>query len=147
MTGVNIVRVNYKGVGAALNAQIAGEVQMMFSTTSSVAPHVKSGRLKALAVTSPQRSALAPGLPTVAESGVPGYEIVSILAMFAPAGTPSTLINRMNQEVVRFLHTAETKERFFRAGVEIVGSSPQELAKVVSSEIAKWGKVLKGKHD
>lgn len=144
MTGVNVVRINYKGVGAALNAQIAGEVHIMFSTTSSVAPHVKSGRLRALAVTSAQPSELAPGLPTIAASGVPGYEVISILAMFAPAGTPARVIDRINHEIVRYLNMPDVKEKFLKSGVEVVASSPQRLAVTVKSEMAKWSTVLKG---
>jgi tripartite-type tricarboxylate transporter receptor subunit TctC len=142
MAGVNVVRINYKGVGAALNAQITGEVHMMFSTTSSVVPHVKAGRLRALAVTSAQPSDLAPGLPTVSASGVPGYEVVSILGMFAPAGTPAQIIERVNSEIVRYLNTPDIKDRFLKSGVEVVASSPQQLAAIVKSEMAKWGKIL-----
>ena len=143
MTGLNVVRVNYKGVGAALTAQIAGEVHMMFSTTSSVVPHVKSGRIRALAVTSAQPSSLAPGLPTMAASGVPGYEVISILAMFAPAGTPAPVIARVNQEIVRYLNAPDVKDKFLASGVEVVASSPQQLAATLKSEMAKWGKVIK----
>lgn len=143
MAGINIVRVNYKGAGSAISALIAGEMQLMFGTAPSVAPHVKSGRLRALAATSAQPTELAPGLPTVAASGVPGYEAASIIGIFAPAGTSATIIHRLNQEIVRLLNRADVKERFLRAGGEVVGSSPEEFAVTVKSDIAKWGKVIK----
>jgi tripartite-type tricarboxylate transporter receptor subunit TctC len=140
---VNIVRVPYKGGGPATIALVTGEVQLMFATVGLVTPHVKSGRLRALAVTTAQPSALAPGLPTVAASGVPGYESASILGILAPAKTPEGIINRLNQEIVRALHRPEVKERLFSSGVETVGSSPVELAATMRAESAKWGKVVK----
>ena len=143
MAGADIVRVPYKGTGPSLNAVIAGEVQLMFPDAGPVMPHIKSGRLRALAVTSAEPSALAPGLPTVAASGVPGYEAVSMLGMFAPARTPPLLIKRLNQEVVQILMKVEVKERLLNAGTEAVGSSPEQFAATIKSEIAKWGKVIK----
>ena len=141
MAGVNIVRIAYKGGGPALNALIGGEVQMTIDGTQLV-PHIKSGRLRALAVTSLQPTALVPNLPAVAES-LPGYESVLILSIWTPAKTPVAIINRLNQEIVRFLKTAEVKEQLFKAGVEVVGSSPEELAATVKSEMAKMGKLIK----
>ncbi len=114
----------------------------MFAS-ASMTPHVRSGRLRALAVTSAVPSALFPGLPTIAASGLPGYESGSIYALFAPAGTPAAIIRRLNQESVRVLHTSESKERYFRAGMETVGSSPEELAATIKSEIARLGKVVR----
>jgi tripartite-type tricarboxylate transporter receptor subunit TctC len=143
MAGVDIVRVPYKGVGPALNALIAGEVQLSFTNPGAATPHVKSGRLRALAVTSAQPSALLPGLPTVAASGLPGYEAVSIFGLFAPARTPAAIINRLNQESVRFLNLAQTREKFLNSGVETVGSSPEQLAATVKSEMARMGKVIR----
>jgi tripartite-type tricarboxylate transporter receptor subunit TctC len=143
MAGVNMVAIPYKGGAPAITAVIAGEAQVNFPTTIAAAPHMKSGRLRVLAVTSAQPSALAPGVPTVAASGLPGYEAVSIYGMFAPARTPASVINRLNQEVVRVLNIAEVKERFFNAGEETIGSSPEQLAATVRSDIAKWGKVIK----
>jgi tripartite-type tricarboxylate transporter receptor subunit TctC len=143
MAGVNIVHVPYKGAGPALNALIGGQTQLMFASASSAAPHVKSGTLRALAVTSLEPSALVPGLPSVAASGVPGYDSVGIYGVFAPAKSPSAIINRLNQEIVRFLKTAEARERFFKSGVEAVSSSPQEFAATIKSEMARMGKVIK----
>ena len=143
MAGVNIQRIAYRGSGPANIALVAGEVQLSFAVPASVAHYVKTGRLRALAVTSAEPSPLAPGLPTVAAAGLPGYESVTPVGMFAPAQTPATLINRLNQEIVRVLNRADIKEKFFNVGVETVGSSPEQFAAVVTSDMAKWGKVLK----
>jgi tripartite-type tricarboxylate transporter receptor subunit TctC len=143
LSGVNIVRIPYKGTGPAMNALMAGQVQLMFVSTSSVAPHVKAGRLKALAVTSARSSPLAPGLPTVASTGLPGYEAASMVAVLAPATTPKPLIDRLNREIVQLLGKAQVKERLFNSGAEAVGSSPEELAAAMKSDMAKWGKLIK----
>ena len=143
MAGVNIVAIQYKGAGPAINALLGGEVQLMIASTGSVTPHVKSGRVKALAVTSAQPSELAPGLPTVAASGVPGYEMVTILSLFTPAKTPAAIINRLNQEIVRMLSVADVKKRFINDGLEVVTSSPAELTIRMKSEMARMGKVIK----
>jgi tripartite-type tricarboxylate transporter receptor subunit TctC len=143
MAGINIVRVAYKGTGSALNAVIGGEVQMMFAGTSAVAPHVKSGRLRALAITSAQRSTLVPDLPTVAASGLPGYESSLILGMQAPAKTPAAIINRLHQEIVRILNRPDVKEKLFNTGTEVVASTPAEFSAKIKSEMSVWGKVIK----
>ena len=143
MAGVDIVRVAYKGGAPALTAVLAGEVQVMFATSSGAGPHVNSGRLRALAVTSAQPSALFPGLPTVSASGVPGYDAASIMCVFAPARTPAVLVGRLNQEIVRILNTPQLKERFIRAGSEVVASSPQQLAATIKTDMATMGKVIR----
>ncbi len=143
MAGINIVRVNYKGGAAAATDLIAGQVQLMFFSPPPVMPHVKSGKLRALAVTSREPSVLAPGLPTVEASGLPGFESVTVTGIFAPAKTPTAVINRLNQEIVRLVKTPEAKEKFFNSGSEVVGSTPQELAAAGKSETAKWGKLIK----
>jgi tripartite-type tricarboxylate transporter receptor subunit TctC len=143
MAGANIVRIDYKGSNPALISLMGGEVQMMFPNTAAATPHVKSGRLSALAITSPQPSALAPGLPTIAASGLPGYEADSMFGMFAPAKTPAAIIIRLNQEVGRLLGQADVKERFLNGGIEAAPGTPEQLAALVKNEIAKWGKVIK----
>lgn len=143
MASVNIVRIPYKSSATQMADLIGGHVQLTFGNAANVNPHVKSGRLRALAVASAQPSALAPDLPTVAASGLPGYESVQMSGIFAPAKTPGAIINRLNQEVVRFLRTADAKERFLNSGVETVGSSPEELAATMKSEITRLGKVIK----
>ena len=143
MAGVNIISVPYKSAAAAVTAVIGGEVQMLITDAGLVAPHVKSGKLRALAVSSAEPSALAPGLPTVSASGLPGYEWTLMSGMFAPAQTPASIINRLNQEIVRALRMSGVKERFLSAGIEIVASTPEELAAIVKSDTAKTAKVIK----
>jgi tripartite-type tricarboxylate transporter receptor subunit TctC len=143
MAGVNIVHIPYKGAGPALSAMLGGEVLLMIVNPSSVTPHIKSGRLRALAVTSSQPSPLVPGLPTVAASGVPGYEAVLVTAVFAPAGTPAAVISRLNQEMVRAISRPEVKTQFLSAGTEPASSSPAELAAVMNAEMAKYGKIIR----
>ena len=142
MAGVNIVRVTYKGTGPALNDLIGGQLHLMF-TTGGWSQHVKAGRLIALASTSAVPSALAPGLPTVAASGVPGYEAESIHGLYAPSGTPAAVINRLYQETARVLNQAEVKDKLLIAGVETVGSTPQQFAASLKKEEIKWRKVIK----
>ena len=143
MAGVNIVNVAYKGNAAGNTALISGEVQLQITDSGEIMPHVKSGRMRALAVTSAQPSALVPGLPTVAASGLPGYEMNSMTGIYAPGKTPAAIINRLNQEIVRALNRADVKERFLNVGVEVVASSPEQFAATIKSEIAKWGKVMR----
>jgi tripartite-type tricarboxylate transporter receptor subunit TctC len=114
----------------------------MFPLASVAIPHVKSGRLRALGVTNAEPSALFPGLPAV-RATLPGYEASSMTGMFASAHTPMALITRLNQEVVRVLNRADVKEKFFSAGVETVGSSPEELAAAMKSDMTRLGKVIK----
>ena len=142
MAGINIVRVAYKGLGPAMNDLISGQLQLMIPGASTAMPHVKSGRLKGLAVTSAQPSLLAPGLPTVAASGLPGYESASINAFFAPGKTPPPIVMRLNQEIVRALQKPEIKARLFALGIDTIGNSPQELAAVMKSNMAQMGKVI-----
>jgi len=143
MAGVNIVRIPYKGGGATMTALLSGEVQLTFSSAGAVAPHLKSGHLKALAVTSARPSALMPGVPTVAESGLPGYESGNISGVLAPAKTPAGLIARLNREIVSVLSDVDVRKAFFDSGVEVVGSTPEELAAVIRSDMARMGKVIK----
>ena len=142
MAGINIVRINYKGPGAAISDLLSGQVQIMISTAASVSPHVKSGRLRALAVGSPRPSALTPGLPTVAASGLPGYEAESPFGLFAPVKTPASVISRLNQEIAQVLQRAEVKERLFNSGIEPVGSSPEQLATAMKTDMTRMGKVI-----
>ena len=143
MAGINIVRINYKGTGPALIALVGGETHMMFAVPGSVEPHVKGGRLKALAVTSRVPSALAPGLPTMWESGLPGYEATAMIALLAPAGTPAGIVTRLNQEMVKVLNLPDAKERLLAAGTEVVASSPGQLMQVMKSEMSKWEKIIR----
>src|SRR5262249_27192423 len=118
MAGVNIVRIVYKGTGAAMLDVLAGHVQMTFAAGAAGAPHIKSGKLRALGVTSEERSKAYPDLPTIAASGLPGYEAMSPIALFAPAGTPPAIITRLNQEVARALNRPGIRDSFLKQGVE-----------------------------
>ena len=143
MTGTNIVWVPFKSSGTALTGLMGGDVQMMFGGVFLVSASVKAGRLKALAVTSAQPSVLAVGLPTMADSGLPGYELVGSDAMYAPAKTPAAIINQVNREVVRFLRTPEAKEQYLSRGAEVIASSPEEHAAKLKSRVTVIGKLIK----
>ena len=115
----------------------------MFANASGAGPHVKAGRLRALAVTSAQRSALFPELPTVAASGLPGYEASSAQCLFAPAATPATLVQRLNRDVVKLLARPEVRERFLQSGSEIAATTPEELAAYIKADMHKMGKIIR----
>src|SRR5688572_25724425 len=135
MAKVNVVRVPYKGTGGSLIGLLSGEVEMMFPTAGSVNPHVKAGKLRALAVTSLAPTPLAPGLPTVAET-LPGYESVSFNGMFAPARTPTSIVNVVNREVTTILTRGDTRERLAVAGMDAVTNSPEEFSAFIKSDMA-----------
>ena len=143
MAGINVVRVAYKGTGPSVLALIAGEVHMMVAGLGSVAPYVASGKLRALAVTSAERSKLTPELETVAASGVPGYEATSLIGMFAPAKTSSVIISRLQQETLRGLNRPEVKEMLLRNGIEAIGGSPEDFASTIKTDMAVLGKVIR----
>jgi tripartite-type tricarboxylate transporter receptor subunit TctC len=143
MANVDIVRVPYKGSGPALSALFSGEVQLLMASASSTAPQVKSGRVRALAVTSSRRSASFPELPTIAEAGVPGYEYGQISGILAPAKTPVATINRLQQEVAKVLNTADVKDKLIANAVDPVGSTPQEFSATIRAEVTRLGKVIK----
>lgn len=137
MARVDLVRIGYKGSGPALIDVMAGQVKLIFATTTSSMGHVKSGKLKALAITSAQRSELAPGLPTIGESGVPGYVAEAIYGVWAPAKTPSAIQKRLHQEIVQVLTTPQVKERFVTTGAEVVASTPEVFAAEIKAESAR----------
>jgi tripartite-type tricarboxylate transporter receptor subunit TctC len=141
--GVNLVHVPYRGTPQAVTDILAGQVQAMFGNTLSVLPQVKTGRLRALAISSAKRSAAAPELPTVAESGLPGYEAATWFAFFAPAGTARDIIKRINHEIVRIVATAEMNAKILDQGADPVTATPEQAREFVRSEIAKWGGVIR----
>lgn len=143
MTGTSMVHVPYKGSAPALTDLLAGQLNLMFGNMASAMPHVRSGRLRALAVTSAKRSAAALELPTVAETGLPGYEATSWFALFGPARTPMPIINKLNAEVNALLKMPDVKERMLGLGADAMPMAPRELTAYVGSEIAKWGKLIK----
>ncbi len=142
MAGVNIVRIPYKNSAQGLADLMSGQIQLCITAGAAVMPYVTSGRLKALAAASSKRSSLMPGLPTIAET-LPGYEAVTFNALFAPAKTPDSLVKRLNQEIVRTLNRADTREKFSRSGVEVIASAPGELQAVMKAEMARMGKLIK----
>jgi tripartite-type tricarboxylate transporter receptor subunit TctC len=142
MTAINIVHIPYKGSGAATIGLIGGHVQLTFAAPGSVAASIKSGKLRAVAVTSAQPSALLPGLPTVAAT-VPGYETVAMTGIFAPAATPAAIVNRLSQEVARLYSQGDVKAKFFEAGMEAIGNTPEQFAAAMKSDMARMGRVIK----
>ncbi len=143
MAQVDIVRIPFRGNGPALIGLIGGQVQLMFASAAAVTPHLKSGKLKPIAMTTARASALFPELPTVAASGLPGYEAGALFGVFAPARTPAMLIDQLNGEFVRALSQPEVREPLLVAGAEVVGSSPKELGAMMKSEMTVMGKVIK----
>jgi tripartite-type tricarboxylate transporter receptor subunit TctC len=144
LTGTSMLNIPYKGVADAYPAVASGEVNWMIGATISAMPLVKAGRLRAIAITSAQRSKALPDLPTVAESGVPGFEVIGWFALFAPAGTPQPIVDKLNAEAKRALHQPDFERMAEAQGTEIVASSPQELARVVKTEMETWRKVVAG---
>jgi tripartite-type tricarboxylate transporter receptor subunit TctC len=140
--GLQIVHVPYKGTGPALTALVSGQVQMMIASLAPALPHVKSGRLRGLAVSSRERSRVLPDMPTIAESGYPGFEMVSWHSILAPAKTPQPIITRLHGELVKVLAQPDVKERFAGMGLDTVGSTPQALAQHIKSETARFAKVI-----
>jgi len=143
MAGINLVHIPYKGTGPALNDVIGGQVQMIFGAILATLPHVKSGRLKGLAVSGPKRSDAAPDMPTVAESGLPGYEVTLWYGVWGPKGLSKEIVSRWNAELVKILKSPDMKGRLATEGLEAVGSTPDELHAHLKTEIAKWAKVIK----
>jgi len=143
MTGIDLLHVPYKGGGPAMTATMGGQTPLVIGTSVGVLPHVRSGKLRGLAVTSARRSASAPEIPTFAESGVPGYEHEPWNGMFGPARLSKPVLAKVNAEVARILQSPDVKKVFDRDGADIVGSTPEQFSAVVKAEIAKWTKVAK----
>ena len=143
MAKIDLLHVPYKGGGPALNAIVGNEVQVIFNVVSGTLPHVRNGRLRALAVSSAKRADVALELPTISESGLPGFDVVSGYTVYAPAGTPRAIINRVNSGINSALQQPDTKERFLTLGVTPIISTPESLTAYLKSEIARWGKIIK----
>jgi len=143
MAGVNIVRIAYKGTSQSITDLMAGRVELAFPSAAAVSPHVATGRMRALAVSSAKTSVLLPEVPTMAAAGLPGYESVLIVGMFAPAATPPAIIQRLNQETVKVLQRPDVREKFLKVGAETLGNSPQEFAAVIKAEMGRMGKVIR----
>jgi tripartite-type tricarboxylate transporter receptor subunit TctC len=143
LTGIDIVHVPYKDVGLAQNDLMTGRVQAYIAPMPAFLQFVRSGRMRALAVTGPKRNAALPDVPTIQEAGVPGYEAVTWYGWYAPARTPRDRIGRVHGALAKALEAPEVKQRFAAMGVDIVASSPEYLGKYLREEVEKWGGVVK----
>jgi tripartite-type tricarboxylate transporter receptor subunit TctC len=142
MSGTDMLHVPYKGSPPAVTDLLAGQVQLMFNTMPTVLPHVKTGRLRALAVGSAQRAKTLPDMPTVAESGVPGFEATTWWGMVAPAKTPTSIINKLGTQVERVLNDADVSQRMLAQGAQVQSSTPDGLARFMREESARMRKVI-----
>ncbi len=143
MTGIQLTHVPYKGVALAMNDLLAGQVQITFTVPGSGLPHIKTGRLRGLAVTTAKRSAIVPDLPTIAESGVPGYDTSTWYAVVVPAGTPRAVISKLHADMTQALQLPDVRERLMGVGADLVGSTPDYLAEFIKTELAKWSRLVK----
>jgi tripartite-type tricarboxylate transporter receptor subunit TctC len=141
--GVKMFHVPYKGSAPGILSVLMGETDLMFSNIIPALPHIKSGKFRALGISSLHRSPILPGVATIAESGLPGYEVLPFYAVMAPAGVPREIVQRLNQEAVKAIQSPDMKSRFAAFGTEIVGSTPEALEREIRTEIAKWSKVIK----
>jgi tripartite-type tricarboxylate transporter receptor subunit TctC len=143
MSGADIVHVPYKGATPAEVGLMGGQVSLMFSSILSAMPHSKAGKMKALAVTSTQRSSVMPELPTVGETGLPGYDVNPWYGLFAPRGTPKDVVNKISSEVRRIVQMPDVKNRFATLGADAQGNTPEQFASFIDAEIKKWSRVVK----
>jgi tripartite-type tricarboxylate transporter receptor subunit TctC len=143
MTGATLVHIPYKGAAPATTDLLAGQVPLMFNNMLSAMPHVKAGKLRAIAVTSTQRSPAVPGIPTIAESGIPGYEVSGWYGVLVASGTPPEIVARLNGEINRAARLPEVAQRLAGDGVEAVGSTPEYFGRYLRQETAKWSKVVR----
>jgi len=143
MAGINMLHVPYKGTTPALTGLLSGEVSAMFFTVVGIQPHAKSGKARALAVTTPKRSSLMPELPTMAEAGLPGFEVTSWFGLLAPANTPAAIVSRLNAESVKVLALPEVTGALKKLGFDVVGGTPEQFAAHIKSEVAKFTKLVK----
>ena len=143
LAGTTLNHIPYKGSAPAMTDVLGGQVPLMFSDAPTALPFIRNGKVKALAVASTQRYSLLPDLPTMAESGLPGYEAYSWAAVVAPAGTPKDIVNQVSKDIVKVLSLAETRQRFHEAGADPFPTTPEAFAKILRSEIEKWQRVVK----
>jgi tripartite-type tricarboxylate transporter receptor subunit TctC len=143
MAGADMVHVPYKGLAPALTDLLSGQVQLMFSSVVAILPHIKAGKLRALAVTGEKRLASLPDVPTVAESGFPGYEASSWYGILAPAGTPREIVTRLNAEFTRALEQPEVRKTLLADGADPVGGTPESFAAFIRSEKGRMGKLIR----
>jgi tripartite-type tricarboxylate transporter receptor subunit TctC len=143
MTGVDMVHVPYKGGAPAMVDLLAGQISMTFGDIPTALPHIRSGRLRSIAVTAARRSPLLPDVPTIAEQGLPGFDVSAWFGVFTTAGTPRPVVSQLNAEIARILRLPDVREKLLAVGMEPVTNSPDEFAAFVQSEIAKWARVVK----
>ena len=143
VTGTKLVHVPYKGVNLAMQDVLTGNVHLVFIGIPAAAPHIKAGKLRALAIVAPQRSSALPEVPTVAEAGLKDFEVTTWYGILAPAGTPQSVVRRLNAELVKVMHAPEMKEKLTATGTEPLTSTPEEFAAYIKREIAKWGDVIR----
>jgi len=143
MAGVKMTHVPFKGAVPAINDLLGGRISLIFSSAPPALPHVATGRLRALAVTSGKRSSVSPDLPTVAESGLPGFEVINWYGVLAPARTPKPIVEKLNAEIAKIMKLPDVKERLSSVGIETLGSTPAQFAAFMTDETAKWAKVVK----
>ncbi len=143
LAGLNLLHIPYKGSGPALTDMLGGQVDLMFDSITSARPHIQSGKLRALGVTTAKRSSALPDVPTIAEAGLPGYEVSPWFAVFAPAGTPAEVLARLNKVLNESMKQPDTLKKLESVGAEPIGSTPQELAAHLRREIDRWDKLIK----
>lgn len=143
LTNVDLLHVPYKGSAQALTEVIAGQIQLMFVNTVSSIQHVRAGRLRVLGITTAQRAAVAPDVPTIAESGVPGYELITWTGVVAPSGTPRDIIARLNRDLVRTLELHDVREKLMAQGSEVTPSTPEQYGKLIAADTARLGRVAR----
>jgi tripartite-type tricarboxylate transporter receptor subunit TctC len=143
VAGIDFVHVPYKGAAPATNDLLGGQGQLMFNNPVSALPHVRSGRLRALAMTGASRSPIAPEIPTVAESGYPGFEAGTWYAFLGPAGLPREIQAKLARDIVAMTQTADVRARFAAIGIESIGTTPEQLAAIMQSELEKWTRVIR----
>jgi tripartite-type tricarboxylate transporter receptor subunit TctC len=143
MAGIDMTHIAYKGTAPAMTDLVAGQVHLSFSSPLTALPHVKSGRLRALGVTALERSRLMPDVPTIAEAGVPGYEVISWFGFLAPAGTPRPIVQKLHAEMAKSLTLPDVRERLANVGLEIIASTPEQMRAFVKADIAKWARVIR----
>ena len=143
MAGINILHVPYKGSGPAVTDMLGGQVDLMFDSITSARPHIQSGKLRALGLTTAKRSSALPDVPTIAEAGIPGYEVSPWFATFAPAGTPAEVVSKLNKVLNGLMKDPETLKKLESIGAEPIGSTPQELATHLNKELTRWDKLIK----
>jgi tripartite-type tricarboxylate transporter receptor subunit TctC len=143
MAKVKIEHIAYKGTGPAIADLLAGQVQMQFGGLPALMPHIKSGRMRALAISTARRVPSLPDLPTVAESGLPGYDTAGWVGLAAPANTPRTIVSALSEQLTQFKRTPEVRERFAEMGAEPIDSSPEQFRAFIQKEVPQWKKVLR----